>query len=74
MKSKLIYIIALSLIVISCSTSQKGTQTMTKSFDRNVQPKPGPAPKVNLGKAQTFTLNNGLKVLIVENHKLFDFV
>ena len=70
MKSKLIYLIALSLIVISCSTSQKGTQTMTKSFDRNVQPIPGPAPKVNLGQPQTFTLENGLKVLVVENHKL----
>ncbi len=70
MKSKLIYLIALSLVVISCSTSQKGTQTMTKSFDRNIQPKPGPAPKVNLGQPQTFTLDNGLKVLVVENHKL----
>lgn len=70
MKSKFIYLIAFSLFVISCSTSQKGTQTMTKSFDRNVQPKPGPAPKVNLGQPQTFTLENGLKVLVVENHKL----
>lgn len=34
------------------------------------QPKPGPAPKVNLGKPQTFTLPNGLTVLVVENHKL----
>ena len=34
------------------------------------QPKPGPAPKVNLGKPQTFTLPNGLTVLVVENNKL----
>jgi len=34
------------------------------------QPKPGPAPKVNVGKPETFTLKNGLKVLVVENHKL----
>ncbi len=34
------------------------------------QPKPGPAPTVNVGKPQTFTLKNGLKVLVVENHKL----
>jgi zinc protease len=34
------------------------------------QPKPGPAPKVNLGKPQTFELKNGLKVMVVENHKL----
>src|SRR5690625_6867495 len=34
------------------------------------QPKPGPSPKVNLGNAQTFELKNGLKVMVVENHKL----
>ncbi len=34
------------------------------------QPKPGAAPKVNINKPQTFTLPNGLKVMIVENHKL----
>lgn len=33
-------------------------------------PKPGPAPTVNIGKPQTFELGNGLKVLVVENHKL----
>ena len=34
------------------------------------QPKPGPAPVINIGKPQTFELKNGLKVLVVENHKL----
>ena len=34
------------------------------------QPKPGPAPVINIGKPQTFELNNGLKVMVVENHKL----
>jgi predicted Zn-dependent peptidase len=33
-------------------------------------PKPGPSPTVNVGKPETFTLKNGLKVLVVENHKL----
>jgi predicted Zn-dependent peptidase len=71
MKTQFIYLFALSLFVISsCSTKQTGTQTMTKTFDRNEQPKPGPAPKINLGKPQTFSLDNGLKVLVVENHKL----
>lgn len=37
--------------------------------DRSM-PKPGPAPKINIGKPQTFELPNGLKVLVVENHKL----
>ena len=34
------------------------------------QPKPGKAPVVNIKKPQTFVLTNGLKVMIVENHKL----
>jgi len=34
------------------------------------QPKPGIAPVVNIKKPQTFVLANGLKVMIVENHKL----
>jgi len=34
------------------------------------QPKPGPSPKININKPQTFTLPNGLKILVVENHKL----
>tara|TARA_R110000744_G_scaffold193675_5_gene312538 strand:- start:552 stop:2549 length:1998 start_codon:yes stop_codon:yes gene_type:complete len=33
-------------------------------------PTPGPAPEINLGEPETFNLNNGLKVLVVENHKL----
>ncbi|TDD96638.1 insulinase family protein [Flavobacterium cellulosilyticum] len=34
------------------------------------QPKPGDAPLVNIKKPQTFVLANGLKVMIVEDHKL----
>ncbi|MEO2050216.1 MAG: pitrilysin family protein [Allomuricauda sp.] len=39
-------------------------------IDRSKQPKPGPAPEINLKEPATFELNNGLKVLVVENHKL----
>jgi predicted Zn-dependent peptidase len=38
--------------------------------DRTIMPTPGPAPEINLGEPETFNLNNGLKVLVVENHKL----
>jgi len=38
--------------------------------DRSKQPEPGPAPKINIGKTQNFDLPNGLKVMVVENHKL----
>lgn len=34
------------------------------------QPRSGKAPTVNINKPQTFTLKNGLKVMVVENHKL----
>ncbi|AXG68474.1 putative zinc protease [Kordia sp. SMS9] len=44
--------------------------TMQAQIDRSVQPKPGPAPKVNIGKPNTFTLKNGLTVMVVENNKL----
>jgi zinc protease len=34
------------------------------------QPKSGPAPTIKIGKPESFQLKNGLKVMIVENHKL----
>lgn len=60
MKTKFIYFITLFFL----------TLTVSAQIDRSVQPKPGPSPKINLGKPQTFELKNGLKVLVVENHKL----
>jgi zinc protease len=45
------------------------TISMQAQVDRS-QPKPGPAPKINIGKPQSFKLSNGLTVLVVENHKL----
>ena len=38
--------------------------------DRTKAPAAGPAPKVQLGDYDTFTLKNGMKVLVVANHKL----
>ncbi len=38
--------------------------------DRSHYPEPGAAPTINIGDAETFTLPNGLKVFVVENHKL----
>ncbi len=34
------------------------------------QPKPGAAPTIKIGKPVIFELKNGLKVMVVENHKL----
>jgi len=69
MKTKIIALFILSLFVMSCSSTKTGNQSM-ETFDRNIQPTPGPAPKINLGQPKIFTLDNGLKVLVVENHKL----
>ena len=60
MKTKFISIVTLFLLTFS----------MSAQIDRSIQPKPGPSPKINLGKPETFELKNGLKVLVVENHKL----
>ena len=76
MKYPIYLLVSIALIISSCKTSQTGktTQTgktaMNKTFDRNVMPQPGPAPKVKIGKPKSFSLNNGMKVLVVENHKL----
>ena len=44
--------------------------TMTMQAQDRPQPKAGPAPSININKPQSFVLKNGLKVLVVENHKL----
>ena len=38
--------------------------------DRSKMPEAGPLPQINLSEPQRFELKNGLKVLVVENHKL----
>ena len=37
---------------------------------RSSAPEPGPARAIELGEYNSFTLDNGLKVIVVENHKL----
>ena len=60
MKNKIFTIITLFFISIGA----------TAQLDRSKQPKPGPAPKISLESPTTFQLKNGLKVMVVENHKL----
>lgn len=43
---------------------------VTAQIDRAIAPEPGPAPKIQLKNPKTFELDNGIKVLVVENHKL----
>lgn len=39
-------------------------------IDRTKAPDPAEAPKINIGTPETFSLDNGLKVFVVENHNL----
>ena len=58
---KKLYSLCIALLTLGIANAQ---------IDRSQQPQPGPAPKIQLGTPQTFTLKNGLTVLVVENHKL----
>ncbi|UCS95132.1 insulinase family protein [Echinicola marina] len=60
MKKTYIYIL-ICMVFSSISYAQ---------VDRSKYPEPGPAPKIELEDPATFTLDNGLKVFVVENHKL----
>ena len=42
----------------------------SQPLDRSIQPKAAPANEIKIKDAQTFTLDNGLKVFVVEDHKL----
>ena len=57
-----IKIISLLLIVLSINVFGQ--------VDRSKQPKPGPAPEIKLGDYESFELENGLKVFVIENDKL----
>jgi len=71
MKINIFFTFIISLLIVSCSSTKNQAETKTaQEFDINIQPKPGPTPTINLGKPEVFELPNGLKVLVVENHKL----
>ncbi|MGB0880693.1 MAG: M16 family metallopeptidase [Polaribacter sp.] len=60
MKTKILSLIA--IVTVSFA--------LNAQIDRSKMPKPGPDPVVKLGKAEKFTLKNGMTVIMVENHKL----
>lgn len=57
---KIVFLIALVI----------GISTTNAQIDRSIQPEPGPAPEIQLDQPQEYTLPNGLRLLVVENHKL----
>ena len=46
------------------------TLSINAQLDRSIMPKGGPSPKIKLDKPKEFKLKNGIRVLVVENHKL----
>ncbi len=50
------------LLIVNYTSAQK--------LDRSVRPKPGPTPKIQLKSPTTFTLPNGIKLYVVEDHKV----
>lgn len=57
-------------LLISICTIAAFHSVYAQNLDRSIKPKAGPAPQINIADAQTFTLDNGLKVYVVESHKL----
>ena len=57
-----IFIIILSVFI--------NTNFISQDIDRTKAPEPGIAPEINISKPNKFELENGLKVFVVENHKL----
>jgi predicted Zn-dependent peptidase len=60
--------IVLSLFILL--TASVYAQKKGNELDRSKRPVPAPAPVIKLGDIPSFELPNGLKVFVVENHKL----
>jgi zinc protease len=58
---KILSLLLLSLLVVTIASAQ---------LDRSQRPQPGPAPVIQLSDFESFTLDNGLKVIVVENHSV----
>ncbi len=58
---KLISLLLFSFLIVLTTSAQ---------LDRSQRPEPGPAPVIQLGEFDTFTLDNGMKVIVVENRQV----
>jgi zinc protease len=58
-------------LILSIATLSMVTSSLVaQKLDRSIRPKAGPAPEIQMGTAQSFVTSNGIKVYVVENHKL----
>lgn len=55
-----------SLFLIACAWSG----VLVAQIDRSRAPQPGPAPEITIGKSHVEQLENGLTVIVVEDHSL----
>lgn len=65
MKNKILLIVITAVV-----STQLFAQKSAANLDRSKPPQPAAAPVIKLGNTQSFELANGLKVFVVENHKL----
>lgn len=83
MRNYIFIILGLTLLFAQCSPKTGKTMAENTSKEADVMdietqqtdfrasaPAAAPAPEIDLGEYQTKTLENGLKVIVVENHKL----
>lgn len=59
MKNKVLVLVIILMFAVSAFAQ----------LDRSIRPEPGPAPTINIGEYESFQLDNGLKVFVVENDK-----
>jgi predicted Zn-dependent peptidase len=76
MKNKILLLLTAVFVFTQCSPKVKDAvrkpveeNIVDESF-RKTAPEPGPAPVIELGSYQEFILDNGLRVFVVENHKI----
>ncbi|MDA9774319.1 insulinase family protein [Saprospiraceae bacterium] len=72
--NKYILLLAVGAFIASCTpkvTAPITKPVMEEQADwRSTAPKSGPAKPIKMGKSTQTTLDNGLKLIVVENHKL----
>jgi hypothetical protein len=75
-----LFIYTAIFLLVGCTSTKSTTKgekvksntvdKVTGTLDRTKIPTAGPAPEIKIGAYQTFQLDNGLKVYVVENNKL----
>jgi len=75
MKKSIIYLLPLALLFFQCGGTKEVSNAIKNEVKevtdfRSQAPAPAPAPKIQINDPETFTLDNGLQVVVVENHKI----